>query len=1004
MNFKKLIYSIILPALFVLFSNTLSAQSKTVSGRVLDASGSGLQGVTVSARGTNLATVTNELGQFSLTVPQATSVLVFSYVGHTTQEVSIAGAVSELTVNLEVSTGTMSEVVVIGYGTARRGDVTGSVSTVTSKDFVRGPITSPEQLISGKIAGVQISTNGGAPGTGSRIRIRGGSSLNATNDPLIVIDGVPVEGGVAGSSNALNLINPNDIESFTVLKDPSAAAIYGSRASNGVILITTKKGNRGPVKFNFQAQTFAQVPGKKVDVLSADEIRSLVASTGNADDLAKLGTANTDWQDEIFRTAWGQDFNLSASGAALDGRLPFRISGGYLNQDGILRTGNFQRQSLGLNLSPKLLNDNLGIELNAKGARTTNKFANEGAIGSAVAFDPTQPVRVNSDRFGGFFEYVEASGTRAPRDLAPRNPVALLEMRDNNSEVYRLLGNIQFNYQIPFVKGLRANLNLGYDHQAGEGTDRTVDSAASEYRRWEVVKTASGRDSVVHFGGVNNEYRSKQRNKLLDFYLNYAYDFGSNSKVDLMAGYGYQDFLYTNYNFPDRRFDRSILPNTEPQFPISDPGFTLISYYSRINFNVANKYILTLNGRFDGSSKFNSNDRWGFFPSAAVAWKISEEDFLRNSTTISDLKFRIGYGVTGQQGGIDLYGYIPRYTISNNRAQYQLGNEFFNMYRPSAYDPNLTWETTRNLNFGIDYGFFNNRINGSLDYFDRETENLLSVVPIPLGTNFSNTLLTNVGNIESKGFEFTINTVPVRRSDFNLEVGFNFTYVDPKISKLLLNPDPSFQGNRFGGFGGGTGNTIQIHSVGFQPSSFFVYKQVYDFNGNPIDGLYEDLNRDGIINDEDLYRYMAADPRFFMGLSSNFNYKKWSGGFVLRGSVDNYLYNAVASNIGVRRGIINPLGWINNGSRDFLNTSFENNQYFSDYYVQNASFARMDNINLGYHVGEVFKGANLTISANVQNAFVITKYTGLDPEFNGGIDNTFYPRPRTYTLGINLGF
>jgi iron complex outermembrane receptor protein len=861
-------------------------------------------------------------------------------------------------------------------------------------------------MIAGKVAGVQITSSGGAPGSGSRILIRGGASLNASNDPLIVIDGVPVEGGVAGSANPLNMINPNDVESFTILKDPSAAAIYGSRASNGVVLITTKKGKRGKMVFNAAVQLITQVPGKKVAVLSGDQFRDIVNTKGGSSQTGKMGAANTNWQDEIFRTATGQDINLSASGALANGKLPIRISGNFLNQDGILRTGNFQRQSLGLNLSPRFFNDQLRVNINLKGARTSNRFAEEGAIGSAISFDPTQPVRVSSDRFGGFFEYTETLKDIGivPKDLTPRNPVALLEMRDSRSEVYRSIGNAQFDYSLPFLKGLRANLNLGYDVQSGSGAVKISDSAASGYRRYEIGKNASGtRDSILNYGGVNTQYKSQQRNLLLDFYLNYVKDFGTN-RVDFMVGHGYQDFKYTNFNFADYRFNGTQIQGSTPAFAMSDPRYTLISYYSRLNVTFANKYVFTLNARTDGTSKFSKNNRWGFFPSAAFAWRIKDEAFMKDSKTFSDLKFRIGYGVTGQQGGISFFGYIPRYERSNDRALYQLGNTFDTLYRPAAYDPLLKWETTSNINAAIDFGLFANRITGSVDVFSRKTKDLLSLVPIPLGTNFTNQQVRNVGNIESRGVEVTISAIPVQRKSFTWDFSTNFTFINPKITNLLLNPDPAFRGNRVGGISGGTGNTIQIQSVGYHPSTFYVLQQVYDVNGQPIEGLYEDQNRDGLVNDNDLVRYKQADPRFLLGMTNNFTYNKWSLGMVLRGSLDNYNYSNVYSNLGVARGVFNPLGFLNNASVNFLETNFTNNQYFSDYYIQNASFVRMDNINLGYDAGQVFKGARLRISANVQNAFVITKYKGIDPEINGGIDNQFYPRPRTYVLGLNLDF
>ena len=998
MIFKRLLKAIVLPVLLLL-SMAVNAQDKVVTGKVTDSkTGEGLAGVTITVKGTRTATQTNAGGMYSIKVPASATILLASSAGFALQEISINGATTDAV--MVETTANLNEVVVVGYGTQRKKDLTGAVASIGVKDFVKGALQSPEQLISGKVAGVQITSNGGAPGSGSTIRIRGGASLNASNDPLIVIDGVPIDGGVSGSSNPLNMINPNDIENFTILKDPSAAAIYGSRASNGVILITTKKGSRGKVRYNFSSQFFAQTIPGSVDVLSADQIRQIVGTKGVGQiDMAKLGTANTNWQDEIYKTAFGQDVNLSASGAIMDGKLPFRISGGFLNQDGMLKTGNFKRQTLGFNLSPKFFKDNLKVDFNLKGARTTNRFANEGAIGGAITFDPTQPVRVSSPRFGGFYTYIDNRQLGAPpTDLSPSNPVSLLDMAENKSEVLRSIGNLQLDYSLPWIKGLRANLNIGYDVQRGTGTNIISDSAPSTYRRRNIVNNV-----IVNSGGENNQYDQNRQNLLGDFYLNYARDFsGINSRVDFTAGTGYQDFIIRTKNFPDRRFDKSEI--TKPVFANSEGQYTLISYYGRLIYTLANKYVLTGTVRTDGSSKFAQGNRWGVFPSGAFAWRISEEGFLRNSKAVSDLKLRVGYGVTGQQDGIDYYGYLARYSASNNQANYQFGNNFTPLYRPAAYDPNLKWETTTNINAAIDFGFLNDRINGSVDVFYRKTKDLLSVVPVALGTNFSNQLLTNVGNIESQGVEVTINATPFKSKTFQWDIGFNFTYVNPEITNLLLNNDPTFKGNPTGGISGGTGNTVQIHSVGYQPASFFVRKQIYDPAGKPIEGLYEDLNRDGIINENDLYRYKSPASPVFMGFNSSFIIGKWNAGFVSRMNLGNYNYSNFNSSNGVERQIFNPLGWLGNASTDYLKTGFVNNQYFSDYYVQNASFFRMDNINVGYDAGEIFKGARLRLTANVQNAFVITNYTGLDPEVGGGIDNRIYPRPRIFAFGVNVDF
>jgi TonB-linked SusC/RagA family outer membrane protein len=982
----------------LLFSISALAQQKTVEGRVLDnVSGTPLVGASVAVKGTEIGVLTNATGRFTIAVPNGATQLTISYSGYASTDVNISS--DKLEVKLSVSSSSLADVVVIGYGTSRKKDLTGSVATLSTKDFVKGALTTPEQLIQGKVAGVQITSNSGAPGAGSTIRIRGGSSLNASNDPLIVLDGMPLDnGGIAGQANPLALINPNDIESFTILKDASAAAIYGSRASNGVIMIVTKKGSKGRPLVNFNSQLSVGVIAKKADVLTGDEIRSFVNANGNASLKALLGTENTDWQNQIYQNAVSSDNNISVRGSVKN--LPYRVSLGYLNQDGILKTGNLTRYTAGVNLNPTFFKNHLKVDVNLKSSLSKNIFANEGAIGAAVNFDPTKPVYSAKQEYGGYWEWLDPASATGLKALAPKNPLGILMQREDKSDVMRHVANVVVDYKFHFLPALRAVINAGVDVADGKGTIVVPEQAASTFKRFKDP------NNVFH-SGVNNEYRQKRQNSYLNAYLNYGADLKAiKSKLDLTAGYEFQDYLTTNYNFPDRTFNNTIV--SSPNFEFDKPQYRLASMLGRANFNVMDKYLITASVRQDGSSKFNGDNRFGIFPSAALAWKISEESFLKNSKTISDLKLRFGYGVTGQQDGIGYYDYISYYNLSSNTAQYQFGNNFYQMFRPGGYYFNRRWEQTATTNLALDFGLFDGRISGTVELYKRETSDLLNEINQPAGTNFSNKIVANVGSMENKGVEFTLNFQPIKTAKLTWDVSFNATYNENKITKLTISEDPNYAGARFGGISGGTGNTIMIHSVGYNRGAFFVYKQVYDQTGKPIDNLFADRNRDGIINEKDLYQYKGVDPRMFFGFSTNISTGKWNAGLVARANVGNYMYNNVASSTGTARNILNPIGYINNGSRDVLVSGFSgngSNYYLSDYYVQNASFLRVDNINIGYNLGSVLRNkANLRVSANVQNALVVTKYTGLDPEINGGIDNNFYPRPRTFVLGLNLDF
>ncbi|MEY4135665.1 MAG: hypothetical protein RL386_2015 [Bacteroidota bacterium] len=959
----------------------LWAQRK-ISGTVTDASsGEPLIGANVLIVGTGDGAVTDLDGKYELSVPAGVSRLQFSYTGYTSQEIEL-GASSVIDVRLSPGE-TLEEVVVIGYGTAKKTDVTGAVTSVTSKDFIQGNIATPEQLVNGKVAGVQITTNGGAPGSGSRIRIRGGSSLNASNDPLIVIDGVPLDnGGISGAANPLSFINPNDIESFNILKDASATAIYGSRASNGVIIITTKKGARdGKLRVNFSSLFSSSQKVNTVDVLSAEAFKKVVNEVGNAQQKALLGTVSTDWQEEIYRTAMVTDNNLSITGVAAG--IPFRASAGYLNQPGILKRDQLDRASASLGFSPLLLDDKLKIDVNLKATNSKSFFANQGAIGSAVTFDPTKPVRGALSEFDGYFEWLDPA-TGRPNNLAPRNPVALLENRDDNSNANRFIGNVQLDYRFHFLPELRANLNLGLDQSSGTGEVFVPATAAQAFFR----------------GGQAANYSQDKKNQLLEFYLNYAKELpGLKSRFDVMAGYSWQDFVSEGFNLDLSETKRDTFANIKYK-----TQNTLVSFFGRANYSLMDRYLLTFTLRRDGSSRFSPDTRWGLFPSAAFAWRISEEGAIRDLNLFSDLKLRLGYGVTGQQDIGSDYPYLARFTPGQPTAAYQFGDAFINTIRPEGYDSRIKWEETVTYNAGLDFGFLDGRVSGSVDYYFKETEDLLAVINVPAGSNLRNRIFTNIGSIENRGLELTLNTVIADKRKFGWNAGFNITFNKNEITKLTAVEDPSFLGIETGGIAGGVGNNIQIHSVGFPRNAFFVYRQVYNGNGEPLEGLYTDENNDGRSTLDDRYRFKSPDPTVFLGFSSQFTFDRLSLSFVLRSNIGNYVYNNVDAERAVYRNLtLNNV--LRNATPDLLATRFGNNQYFSDYYIQNASFLRMDNVTFGYNVGSILDNqANLQLSAIVQNVFVITKYTGLDPEIAGGIDNNFYPRPRIISFGLNLNF
>lgn len=953
--------------------------SRTVTGKVLDENKQPMPGVAILIVGTTSGGTTDFDGNFTLSVPAGNNELQFSFIGYETVKMPIP-ANNNIWLQMKPQTMTLDDVVVIGYGTSRKGDLTGAVANVSSKDFNEGMISSPEQLINGKIAGVQIMSNSGSPTAGSTIRIRGGASLNASNDPLIVLDGVPLEiGGISGNnSNFLSLINPNDIESMTVLKDASSTAIYGSRASNGVIIITTKKGADSKLKISFNTTNSLQVRTQTADMLSRGEFINIVNSNGTDAQKALLGTANTDWNDEIYNVAFGTDNNLSFSGKLKN--IPYRVSLGYYNQDGILRTDNAERITGNISVSPGFFNNYLKFNVNIKGSLNKNRFANGGAIWAASTYNPTLPVHSGNDAFGGYTEAIDNTGTPVTRGV--RNPLGLLRQYKSTSDIKRVIGNADVDYKLHFLPELKFHATVGYDYAEGKGKIYVPEEAA-EYA------TTGGRDFT--YGPQINT------NRLLTTYLNYNKTFGEFT-VDATAGYDYQAWKSSSEKYSEL----NVAGIEQKSIAASDQRHVLLSYYGRLNLTYDTRYMLTATIRRDGTSRFNKDNRWGTFPSLALAWRISEESFLENWETLSNLKLRGSYGVTGQQDGIGNYNYLPVYTGSQSGAEYQFGNAFYPTYRPEAYASDLKWETTTAWNAGIDFGFFNNRLSGSVDFYTRKTKDLLATVPSPAGTNFDKTILTNVGNVDSHGLEFGLNVTPVDTKNITWDMSFNATWQRMKIQNLSLVKGTAITNTS-------VGPTIdsyyfQVLSESYEPYMFYLYHQLYDEKGKPIEGAYADLNDDGEINSDDLYRYKSPSPDWILGFSTSLRYKKWNLGMSFRANIGNYVYNGMAMNTGAWNTMSYNDYQLNNLSSSYLKTGFRERQFLSDYYVENASFLKMDNITLTYNFGKIWNCFNLNASAMVQNVFTVTNYSGVDPEVPNGMDSSFYPRPRIFSLGLGLDF
>nr|WP_321411004.1 SusC/RagA family TonB-linked outer membrane protein [uncultured Carboxylicivirga sp.] len=967
--------------LLLSFGVTLWAQQTQVSGTVTDAkTNEPIPGVTVYVKGTQRGSITLPDGSYAIMVYSG-EVLVFSFIGYQQQEVAI-GPDANYNIFLQQDYINVDEVIVVGYGETKKGDLTGAVSNVSSKDFNPGVVTSPAQLINGKVSGVQIVSGSGSPTSGSSFRIRGGASLNASNDPLIVLDGVPLEaGGISGNSNNfLSLINPNDIESMTVLKDASSTAIYGSRASNGVIIITTKKGSKDKFRVNVNSTNLLQVRTKLPEMLSESDFRAVVESQGSEAQKALLGSSSTNWNDEIFKLAFGTDNNFSVSGTLWD--MPVRFSGGYYNQDGILITDNAQRLTGSLNVSPTFLDDHLKFNVGIKGATNQNTFANTGAIWGGSTMNPTIPVYSGLSEYGGYTEAIDGDGM--PVTGAVLNPVGLLNQYSSTSTVNRVISNLDMDYKFHFLPDLRFHATLGYDYAQGEGTIQVPVEAAQYYLT----------------GGRNYTYGpQKNENRLLTTYLNYKKDLAEiNSNVDVTIGYDYQFWKSTTPAYNQVNVEGEVQSSVAP----FDQRHALLSYYGRLNYSFKSKYMVTATVRQDGTSRFSEDNRWGTFPSVALAWRLSEEGFLSGIDALSNLKLRASYGVTGQQEGIGNYNYLPVYTISQDGAQYIFGNSIINTWRPEAYVSNLKWETTKSFNYGIDFGFINNRLSGSVEYYTRVTEDLLATVPSPAGTNFDKQILTNVGNVDSEGLELTINATPIDNQDWTWNLSFNATWQQQTIKNLSLNPEAGVNHTP-------VGPTIdsyyfQTFTEGYSPYMFYVYHQLYDESGKPIEGAYADLNDDGEINSDDLYHYHNPMPDYIMGFSTSVRYKNWSLNTSIRSYLNNYVYNGMSMNTGAFGTMSYNAFQLNNLHQSYLETGFQSRQYLSDYYIENASFLRMDNLSLNYNFGRVYDLFNLNLTALVQNVFTITNYSGVDPEISNGVDVSFYPRPRIFSLSIGVDF
>lgn len=1029
--------------LFVFLLPSLAFSQTSVSGTVTDeANGLPLPGVNIVVKGTTNGASTDFDGKYTLNLNEG-DIVVFSYLGYNPKEITYTGG-STLDTTMAEDIAQLNEIVLIGYGSTTKKDATGSVDVVSSKDFNKGAIVSTDQLLNGKAAGVRITNNGGSPDSAPNIRIRGGSSLNAQNNPLIVIDGVPIgNDNPAGVSNPLTLVNPNDIESFSILKDASATAIYGSRASNGVIIITTKKGTSGEVRYNFSSDTSVGEAGEGLDFMNGREflrfiqefhpdridqlgvpVGSVVTSESIIDTVNGRTIYNTDWNDAILRTSITTNTNFGAR-ANLFGKIPFRASIGYTNAEGVVRMDDYERVTASLKLTPKLLDDNLKIDVNAKTIYAEkNAIDASGAIGEAAQFNPTQPVFDNSqdNRFGGYYFPTTIDGNRLILVPGQNNPVARLDQRERPERVYRFLGNVEFDYKMPFLPELKAVVNLGLDASRAKIEERFSDNAFQTYQF-----DAENDDINTNFvfnPGVNYRQRQHITNTTLDTYLQYTKELEESfvNKYDFQVAYSYQNFkndgnedrfIYDNFDVDEdgdpATGEREVFINEANPNNRYYNVLNLQSYWARGNVSILDRYLLTVSFRADGSSLFTEENRWGYFPAAALAWQIDEEKFLENSNFINSLKLRLGWGETGQQditGVAGFYPSIPLFVAGDANSQYFPNSS---LYSAEPFNPDLTWEKTTTYNLGLDFAFFKSGLlSGSFDIYKRKTTDLLVQSPVPPGQALINVFIDNVGSTESEGFELNLNINPVQTENWSVNIGTNIAYNRVEVTDLNGLTDI----NAGGGLRG-TGTSLFRHAVGEQPRSAFVFKQVYDEAGNPIPNAFVDLNGDNQITDEDRY-YEQIAPNWTYGFSLNINYKNWDLSSSFRGQIGGNIYNLPLLNYGFtdsavansQNNLTNTLNFYDGAANPVFGdvTVVNGNGQFSDYYLEDASFLRCDNIALGHRFDNMIKNGSVRLYAAVTNPFIITDYSGQDPENFEGIDRNFYPRPTIYTFGINLDF